>query len=323
MTPTTWEEASGEAASDILLFRGTYPNPLDFIDARLTDMNQPTPPADSYPPAHTAAHDRGCFVMIAHCALQQYDAENPGRAMAKILETIADKQADYGPQNILWAGVPGIVLRMHDKTARLRNLYARYWKATSPAEEKASVEPLADSWLDLVGYSIVGIMLLDGTFELPLQRDLPVPIQCDPSRYSGLTVQGNTGNQPTPDPFSQAEADPEIKEAFRLFNAASHAPEGVTPTGTDDEYTIEGGGTINVYTAPDGSHTHVTFTDGEGGVLDIMAAAGYVGIDTDDTVFDLRGQRMAVILSMLLGAAESGLGWRNTKVSAEVPRDEQ
>jgi hypothetical protein len=78
--------------------------------------------------------------------------------------TLVDKQHDYGHDNILWGGPEGVLVRAHDKIARLKNLMGR----DQPANES-----LRDSWLDLAGYAIIGIMLLDGTFTRTLAVDKP------------------------------------------------------------------------------------------------------------------------------------------------------
>jgi hypothetical protein len=307
MTPNTWEEAATKVAVEVGRTNiGGYPDPLKAIEQFIDLMHK------------GGVDHRAGLILVADEATTVYARAIPCSrmdALQSIVKTIAEKQADYGPQNILWAGIPGILLRMHDKVARIRNL-----------EKRASVgnEPLADSWLDLVGYSIVGIMLLDGTFELPLMRDVQeaLPGVGPVASKSYDTVADATGNN-TPlygNPFEQLAEDPEIQAAHRQFVGAAAAPQGVTPSGEDDTYNIEGGGTINVYPSPDGTHTHVTLTNGKGGVLDIMAYGGGVTIDTDGTAFQVDTQRMSVLLCMLLGAAEAGLAWRNTHMTAEVPK---
>jgi len=281
----TWENAAADVGREIRDMEiGGYPDPLEAVEAFI-DNTYGNPTVDP----------RASFMLIADEALSVYSyTMNMTRAQALdiVLATIAEKQADYGPQNILWAGTQGILLRMHDKTARIKNLARR---------EVPGNESLADSWLDLVGYAIVGVMLIDGTFERPLARDLAV--------------------EAVPDPFAQLAEDPNIKDALRQFVANASKPEYVEREG-DDEYNINGGGAIQVYPAPDGSHTHVVIQDGEGNVVDIMATAGYITIDTDGTAFTCNTQRMSVLLCMLLGASEASLAWRNTNMTAEVPREQ-
>lgn len=79
-----------------------------------------------------------------------------------IVETLASKQHDYGPGNILRFGQVGIMVRICDKIERLNNLL------TQPNPRN---ETVFDTWLDLVGYSVIAEMLADRTFTLPLAGD--------------------------------------------------------------------------------------------------------------------------------------------------------
>lgn len=67
------------------------------------------------------------------------------------------KQIDYGPTNISRApGGPlnGLRVRMHDKIARINNLLD---KNIDPQNES-----LRDSFIDLLNYSAIAIMVLEG-----------------------------------------------------------------------------------------------------------------------------------------------------------------
>jgi len=80
-----------------------------------------------------------------------------------ISNTIIKKQLDYGKSNILAcpAGAEmGLIVRLFDKLNRLANLY----KSGKPPTN----ESLRDTWLDICGYGMIGMMLCDGEFELPL-----------------------------------------------------------------------------------------------------------------------------------------------------------
>lgn len=159
----TWEEAAHDATLPV-------PNPfppatgsfLGAIEKVLTDLRDDG--------GGTAVQ----FMWLASDALGGYNEITGAKvkgALPHVEATIISKQHDYGHDNILWGGVQGIVLRMHDKAARIRNLEKRR-HAEHDHNGGPINESLADSWLDLVGYSIIGIMLVDGTFELPLSTDL-------------------------------------------------------------------------------------------------------------------------------------------------------
>jgi hypothetical protein len=81
--------------------------------------------------------------------------------VAEVTATLIRKQKDYGPENIRRFGRQGLLVRMHDKVARLENL-----ASTGRVPSNESVE---DTYLDIVGYSAIGIMWEEGTFLLPLE----------------------------------------------------------------------------------------------------------------------------------------------------------
>ena len=63
-----------------------------------------------------------------------------------VARTLCEKQNDYGPENIARFMHKGIILRLHDKVARLENLLNN----------------------GIVGYAVIGLMLLDNSFFYPL-----------------------------------------------------------------------------------------------------------------------------------------------------------
>lgn len=82
----------------------------------------------------------------------------------EITETLIRKQSDYGHHNIARFGRRGLVVRTHDKIARLKNLHlTRHGKAAN--------ESLTDTYVDIVGYSAIGMMWERGWFLLELTRN--------------------------------------------------------------------------------------------------------------------------------------------------------
>ena len=81
---------------------------------------------------------------------------------AYILATLCRKQNDYGHENISRFGRLGLLVRVHDKIARLNNLLAR-----GGAPENESIE---DTYVDIVGYSAIGMMVERGWFGLQLSQ---------------------------------------------------------------------------------------------------------------------------------------------------------
>jgi hypothetical protein len=72
------------------------------------------------------------------------------------LETLLmRKHKDYGPKNISEApggALNGLLVRMHDKMARIKNLY---YNNVEPSNES-----LEDSFKDLANYAIIGLLVL-------------------------------------------------------------------------------------------------------------------------------------------------------------------
>jgi hypothetical protein len=72
---------------------------------------------------------------------------------------LTKKHHDYGPKNISHSpGGPlnGLRVRMHDKLARINNLYD---SGATPENES-----LRDSFLDMMNYSAIALMVLDGNW---------------------------------------------------------------------------------------------------------------------------------------------------------------
>jgi hypothetical protein len=82
------------------------------------------------------------------------------QAALELAELVIRKQRDYGHDNINTFGDFGLLVRVNDKVARLRNLYGK----------QAVNESINDSWDDLGGYSIIRKMRQRGTFDLELKE---------------------------------------------------------------------------------------------------------------------------------------------------------
>lgn len=80
------------------------------------------------------------------------------------VEFYAGKQRDYGTENIAKYGTQGIEIRTWDKVARLLNLEQR---GTTPANE-----PVIDTYVDILGYSMIALMLIQDEFHSPLESDM-------------------------------------------------------------------------------------------------------------------------------------------------------
>jgi len=90
---------------------------------------------------------------------KEIDEELSGH-VDRIAEILVRKQRDYGHHNIARFGRAGLLVRMHDKVARLENLL-EFLK--SPENES-----VVDNFIDVIGYASIGIMWEKNWFLLPL-----------------------------------------------------------------------------------------------------------------------------------------------------------
>lgn len=77
-----------------------------------------------------------------------------------VTEVLVRKQRDYGHENIRRFGRQGLMIRCHDKVARLENLCGSDFKPNN--------ESIDDTLLDIVGYSAIGIMWESENFLIEL-----------------------------------------------------------------------------------------------------------------------------------------------------------
>lgn len=82
---------------------------------------------------------------------------------ARCAELMIAKQHDYGHRNITDFGEFGVLVRLNDKVARLRNLYS---KSREPKNESVN-----DSWMDICNYAAIALMLRGNVFTLPLSEE--------------------------------------------------------------------------------------------------------------------------------------------------------
>lgn len=80
----------------------------------------------------------------------------------ELVELLLSKHKDYGPRNIADApggAINGLRVRIHDKTARINNLYDNI---RDMAPEHESFE---DSFKDLANYAIIALLVLRGKWD--------------------------------------------------------------------------------------------------------------------------------------------------------------
>jgi hypothetical protein len=82
------------------------------------------------------------------------------KTYAEAQELLVRKHKDYGPKNI--SGSPGgpingLRVRMHDKLARINNLYE---SGVEPENES-----LRDSFIDMANYALIALLVIDGDWD--------------------------------------------------------------------------------------------------------------------------------------------------------------
>lgn len=83
-----------------------------------------------------------------------------GLVYAELQDLLMSKHKDYGPKNIADApggAINGLRVRMHDKLARINNLYDNN---SNPKHES-----LEDSFKDMANYAIIGLLVLRGKWD--------------------------------------------------------------------------------------------------------------------------------------------------------------
>lgn len=127
-----------------------------YVDSGLDDIIKKTPNSlwEMLAACSIIYFDKTIFGFGSDSNMHLYSYKN------QIKTTLVKKQRDYGSKNIEKFGINGIVIRIHDKIARLENLLNK----NSSAEN----EPIQDTLLDIVGYSIIAVMWNNNYFMAPM-----------------------------------------------------------------------------------------------------------------------------------------------------------
>jgi hypothetical protein len=156
---TTWNEAADAAVSDIDEYVGIKaPSPTIEIAANKMRVIH-TSIENTVNGTWTSGNIKDLWTTLGGIAYGIYRFQFNG-SQDSVVNTLIKKQRDYGPENINKFGQYGLVVRTHDKIARLENLIS---KQTAPENEA-----MQDTFLDIVGYSAIGIMLVREMFNYPL-----------------------------------------------------------------------------------------------------------------------------------------------------------
>jgi len=90
---------------------------------------------------------------------------NVAKTFQELVDLLLSKHKDYGPKNISDApggAINGLRVRMHDKLARINNLY-EYMEDTNGFQPQH--ESIEDSFKDMANYAIIGLLVLRGEWD--------------------------------------------------------------------------------------------------------------------------------------------------------------
>ncbi len=114
---------------------------------------------DRYFNGNEKLEDESYWLDLGALALKAY----PFASALEVSTILANKQRDYGPNNIARFAEKGLILRLHDKIARLENLLEKGHEAAN--------ESIEDTYLDIIGYSVIGMMWMNKDFFKPLRKE--------------------------------------------------------------------------------------------------------------------------------------------------------
>lgn len=160
LIPQTWQEAAELAVKEI--FEQKRKRQRADLEQLRSDLDDFIESLFHSPTGYTVARSR--WAVIGGDAVEMGDTIGCEWLSPKyVLNILVKKQRDYGPENIRRFGRQGLLVRMHDKVARLENLLNN---DGSPENES-----IHDTVLDIIGYAAIGIMWEQQHFLLPLQRN--------------------------------------------------------------------------------------------------------------------------------------------------------
>lgn len=165
MEPNTWNEACRQALAEIALTH-------KYLDVIPRSKNRTDLLADASDRLgeFVRSNDRdssvalGNMVVASHLAINELASRGITVDWDQMHELLCKKQHDYGHGNIDNFGLVGVAVRLCDKIARAENLQTRDSNAVSN-------ETILDTYEDIIGYTVIALMLDADTFKLQLDTD--------------------------------------------------------------------------------------------------------------------------------------------------------
>ena len=161
----TWQEAADAAVSEIydmaiVSMDSTVDSLIKFMRHRFDQTIKGIENYNYVPPASLVVDGQALWSFIGRHALNILTITGWRPNKDEMIATLIRKQKDYGPENISRFGNIGLLIRMHDKIARLENIYAKCeWDFNKAiAVNAVSDETIIDTLIDIMGYSAIAIM---------------------------------------------------------------------------------------------------------------------------------------------------------------------
>jgi len=165
MEPDTWNDACKQALAEIALTH-KYLN----VIPRNKNRNDLFADVSAHLGEFVRSTDRdpstalGNMVVASHLAINELASRGITVDWDQMHELLCKKQHDYGHGNIDNFGLVGVAVRLCDKIARAENLQTRDSNAVSN-------ETILDTYEDIIGYTVIALMLDADTFKLQLDTD--------------------------------------------------------------------------------------------------------------------------------------------------------
>lgn len=154
LKPTTWEEAAATAVARLQhLSASTLTLPFDEGIARgkqLLAAGWDNLPALNQLIQHLGASAFGALAI---------ESASDNHAAEEVVSVLIDRHHKYGPNNIMEFTEYGLLIRMSDKVARIKN-----------GSDDFEDETFRDAYIDMVGYAAIAYMLDNNLFLLPLNQ---------------------------------------------------------------------------------------------------------------------------------------------------------
>ena len=167
--PASWNDAARRCVSEIFnlnyssaILKDDVSDLRDILDEMIDDMG----PESTKNISHEVASAKWSFFgATAGAACQKKGifpniSGNLDAYVDQVSSILVKKQSDYGHHNIARLGRAGLLVRVHDKVARLENLLQ--------ADKTPENESILDNFIDVIGYSAIGMMWEKGWFLLNL-----------------------------------------------------------------------------------------------------------------------------------------------------------